>query len=50
MTRTQVLRNDYKQLFISFQKRDNIPIDDILKSAGWSNSNTFKKFDDKIIF
>ena len=29
--------------------RDDVPIDQILKSAGWSNCNTFKKFYDKVI-
>lgn len=30
-------------------KHEDIPIDDILKSAGWSRSKTFEKFYDKII-
>lgn len=33
----------------SAAKRDNIPIEDILRNAGWSNSKTFQKFYDKII-
>lgn len=33
----------------SAAKRNNVPIDDILKSAGWSNSKTFETFYDKII-
>ena len=30
-------------------KNDNVSTDDILKTAGWSNDRTFKKFYDKII-
>ena len=33
----------------SAAKRDNYPIEHILKSAGWSNHKTFEKFYDKII-
>lgn len=89
--RTEDIRGNYNQLFISFQKphkpvsrdsisrwikkvlleagidtsmfkahstraasssaakRDCVPIEEIMKSAGWSNSNTFHKFYDKII-
>ena len=89
--RTRLIREQYKQLFISFQKpykpvskstlsrwittvmeeagldvshyrahstraassssaRDsNVPIDDIIKIAGWSNAKIFNKFYDKVI-
>ena len=30
-------------------KRNDVPIDEILKTAGWSNEKTFKKFYDKVI-
>ena len=30
-------------------KKDCVPIDDILKTAGWSNKRTFEKFYDKVI-
>ena len=33
----------------SAAKRDNIPIDEIMKLAGWSSTNTFEKFYNKII-
>jgi len=33
----------------SADKRDNVPIDSILKNAGWSNVKTFEKFYDKVI-
>lgn len=33
----------------SAARRDDIPIDEILKTAGWSNNKTFKTFYDKVI-
>ena len=30
-------------------KHDNIPVDDIIKTAGWSNNRTYKQFYDKIV-
>ena len=33
----------------SAAKNNDVPLEHILKTAGWSNSNTFKKFYDKVI-
>ena len=34
---------------VSYAKSCNYPIEDILKTAGWSNNQTFYKFYDKVI-